>query len=285
MPPKKPLFFSRPNRPFLRWAGGKQQLVDAILDRLPDGVWKTHTRLVEPFLGAGSVFFGSQPPKALLGDANPQLISCFEWVKKDPDRVWRYLDKFAQSRAVDHYYRIRDYYNGARHSARRAAAFLYLNGACFNGVFRVNEEGEFNVPVGRRDRLVLPSLEHLRKCAATLKKATLRAADFEDMMELTKPGDLVFLDPPYPALSSTAFFAHYTADRFGLIDQLRLASAVGRLHDRKIHFLLTIASTKEARDMFRNYYQKSVTVTRYVSGNRETLRLKELFISNMAITR
>lgn len=283
MAKKKPYFFTRSGRPFLRWAGGKQHLLNPILEALPDNIWAKYDRLVEPFVGAASFFFGSNCESALLADANAQLISCFGWIKRNPDRVWSHLKTFTRSQSRPHYYDVREYYNSARASARKAAAFLYLNGACFNGVFRVNREGEFNVPVGRRQRLVFPSKEHLRLCAESLKGAALQVADFESVMRTAKQGDFVFVDPPYPALSDTSYFAHYTADRFSEADQERLAKAVHSLHERKVAFFLTIASTPAVKKRYSTFDQQSVTVTRYVSGNHETLKLRELFITNLAM--
>ena len=279
------VFFTRPKRPFLRWAGGKQQLIRAITTALPTDLWTDCDRLVEPCLGAASAFFALESPRALLSDANPQLISCFDWIKRSPDRVSRHLLTFASNHSTAHYYQTRTYYNEARPCAKRAAAFVYLNGASFNGVFRVNRLGQYNVPVGRRARLVLPSPEHLRDCSVRLSRATLRSADFETVLAEARRGDFVFLDPPYPALSRTAYFAHYTPERFGVADQMRLAKAIADLDKRGIAFFLTIVATSDTARRFRHFHQRPVSVTRYVSGNGHTYRLTELFVSNLPMSR
>jgi len=278
--PGSPFFFTRPLRPFLRWAGGKQLLITRIKESVPTIARRESARLVEPFLGAGSVFFGLQRDRALLADANGGLISCFQWVKDNPDLVWRYLKHFSTHHSSSHYYVTRCYYNAARPSARKAAAFIYLNGACFNGVFRVNKKGEFNVPVGRRTRIVLPSLAHLRLSSQQLQRADLRTSDFEAVLDETELGDFVFIDPPYPALSHSAYFAHYTPERFNDGEQKRLHQAIRRLDNRGVAFMLTIASTSQTKRLYSRFHQKTVGVTRYVSGDGRTHQLQELFVSN-----
>lgn len=196
---------------FLRWAGGKQRMVSELTLLLKNHL--QHSTYFEPFLGAGSVFFSLGPHKAVLSDLNGHLISTFEAIKKNPVAVFRSLRFHAQRDSECYYYRIRRKYNRAtRSSYAQAARFIYLNRACFNGIFRVNQEGQFNVPYGWKNRLVIPSSVSLTKFGGLLERAQLRVCSYDETVGLTSPGDVVYLDPPYPPLNGTSFFTHYTKE-------------------------------------------------------------------------
>src|SRR5713226_10143568 len=184
--------------PFLRWAGGKQQLKRTLLAFLPLDVTERTYR--EPFLGGGSLFFALQPKAAILSDANEHLIKCYELVRDQPELVARYLRFHALKNTKAHYYRVREEYNNSEFSAAQAARFIYLNKTCFNGIFRVNSKGKFNVPYGRKESPAIPDEAKLVRVAAALKSASLHASSFEQALDGAARGDFIYLDPPYPPL-------------------------------------------------------------------------------------
>lgn len=264
--------------PFLRWVGGKQQITSRLLSRLPPDI---HTRrYIEPFVGAGSLFFAVAPFRAILADANEHLIECYRYVRRFPKEVSEHLERHRRRTARDYYYKIRDTYNSATYSAAQAARFIYLNKTCFNGIFRVNRHGEFNVPYGWKEPPALPSQAQLLRAANGLRTATLLAESFEQSLSRAGPGDFIYLDPPYPALSSTAYFTHYTTNRFAEEDHLRLAALASRLHRRGCLFLMTNADTAQIRELYRGYSIEGLSVTRYVTCKRIKHKVSELVIRN-----
>lgn len=213
-----------PVPPLLRWAGGKRQLLSRLIEFVPaDFACGTYR---EPFLGAASLFFALQPPKAVLSDANAFLISCYAHVRDNWSAVNRHLRLHGQQTSEAHYYKIRTLYNKSRHSAAQAARFIYLNKTCFNGIFRVNMRGEFNVPYGWKEPPALPDSKVLERASKALRHATLVCHKFQEALQDAKQNDFVYLDPPYPPLNGTAYFTHYTMDRFTKLDQERLADVV-----------------------------------------------------------
>lgn len=268
--------------PFLAWAGGKRHLVRRLLPLLPRDLESRMYR--EPFLGAGSLFFAAQPHRAILSDANEHLIRCYECVRDDADRVAAYLREHAANTGGDYYYRIRSQYNRSKWSAAQAARFVYLNKACFNAIFRVNRDGHFNVPRGRKKRLVLPDRNLLRRASEALQNVKLEIAGFQDALLSAGAGDFVYLDPPYPPLNGTSFFRHYTTDRFNVADHETLAAYVRDLDADGCLVLMTNADTKDIRRLYKGFNMISLCVTRYVSCKAKKHRVRELVITNYEVT-
>lgn len=267
-----------PVPPFLSWAGGKHHLVKHLLTLLPADLNVRVYR--EPFLGAASLFFAALPNRAFLSDANAHLIRSFEFVRDNPGRVADCLAQHASNSSRRHYFHVRSDYNRLVFSCAQAARFIYLNKACFNGVFRVNRRGEFNVPYGRKDRLVLPSRAQLRRASCALKRARLSAAPFEKALEAAAPGDFIYLDPPYPPLNGTSFFRHYTTDRFDMSDHRKLSKYVRQLDARGCLVMITNADTPEIRRLYRGFNIISLSVIRYVTCKATKHRVRELVITN-----
>lgn len=265
-------------RPFLRWIGGKRHLTSRLLSLLPEDA---HNRVYhEPFLGAGSLFFALQPRRAVLGDANPQLIDCYLAIRDTPHLVARYLAQHASSHSKKYYYRLRAAYNLGGAPAVQAARFIYLNAACFNGVFRVNTVGEFNVPIGCKKTLLLPSRGTLLVIARILRRARLHAAWYDTLLSRVGRSAFVYLDPPYPPLNGTSYFTHYTLERFTPEDQNSLASSVEALHEVGARFLMTNADTALVRQQYAGFTITPLEVTRWVSCKAERYRVRELAITN-----
>jgi DNA adenine methylase len=265
-------------RPILRWVGGKQALVKRLLQRLPD-VPEGQTYF-EPFLGAGALFFSLAPQTAVLGDANPRLIELYQSVATNPTLFARRFASLTSDVSKDAYYRVRADFNSGRSSAKRAAQFLFLNRTCFNGVFRVNRRGHFNVPYGYKSTPRFPSTEELLGMSNLLSRAKLLASSYEDTVRGAKRGDVVYLDPPYPPISDTSYFTHYTKDRFTEFDQCALADVVDDLSSRGCKILLSNADTPLVRDLYGHYRIESLDVTRWVASGKHKHRVAELVVSN-----
>jgi DNA adenine methylase len=265
-------------QPILRWAGGKRYLIQELLSHLPTQIEKR--RYHEPFLGAGSLFFALNPQRAVLADANEHLVRCYEKVRDDPDGIAIYLREHARRTGEKYFYQVRRLYNSSSFSTAQAARFVYLNRTCFNGIFRVNRQGEFNVPYGWKEPPPLPDRTHLREAGTALEKARLHAVPFEESLKYVRRNDFVYLDPPYPPLNGTANFTHYTADRFDTTDQARLAFEVRRLADLGALFMMSNADTHLVRRLYRGFAMTRLKVTRFITCKAVKHAVRELLITN-----
>jgi DNA adenine methylase len=270
-----------PIEPFLRWAGGKRQIVRALSKYLPSDIAKRTYH--EPFAGGGCVFFQLRPRKAWLSDANEHLISCYSYVRDKPKAVARYLEEHRTLTSEKYYYKIRDKYNSGRPSAAQAARFIYLNKTCFNGIFRVNTHGAFNVPYGWKEPPAIPTYEEIQRASDALGAATLSAAPFQKSIARVKADDFVYFDPPYPPLNGTAYFTHYTAERFGTSDQQALAKLVMALHKRGCLFMMSNADTPVIRSLYRSFQITELDVIRYITCKDKKHRVSEVVITNYSV--
>jgi DNA adenine methylase len=230
-------------------------------------------------LGAASLFLALQPENAFLGDANAHLMATYGYLRTDPANVAKQLARLIAEDCEDHYYRVRDEYNNARHSARQAARFIYLNHTCFNGVFRVNRRGQYNVPYGFRPRPAFPSQVQLTQVGNALAGANLFTGGYRQTLASATKGDFVYLDPPYPPLNGTSNFAHYTPDRFGADDQEALAKVAIQLKKRGCDVLISNADTPAIRRLYKQFNIRSLPVTRWVTCKSEKHIVHELLIS------
>ena len=272
-------FGNCPLRPLFRWVGGKQHLTHALARLLPNDLGNRLYR--EPFFGAGSLFFFVQPKRAVLSDLNVDLMNAYRSIRGNPVLVARYLRSHALLDSKAYYYKVREQYNRSQHdSAAQAARFLYLNRTCFNGIFRVNLAGKFNVPYGQKSHPIFPGSAHLRAGSTALHRARLRDDEFEAALEDVSAGDFIYLDPPYPALNGTSFFAHYTKSRFQRQDQERLAAQVRELDRAKCLVLVSNADLQWIRRLYRGFNQTPLAVTRYVRTGHEKHKVSELMITN-----
>ena len=265
------------DRPFLRWAGGKQYLVRELIRSLPA---QGYGRYYEPFLGAASLFLAAKPELALLSDLNSHLIDTYLQVRHAPEAVHRHLCEHARINSEDYYYSVRRVFNVSPPSPGRAAAFIYLNRAGYNGVFRVNLKGRYNVPYGHKRRVVLPALGYLLRLSEVLSTCRLFAADVSESIASARRGDFVYLDPPYPPLNGTAYFRHYTPSRFEDSDQVALAEAAVRLADRGCNVLITNAETPLIRRLYEGWTVSRVSANRHVTSKRHVHKVTELIITN-----
>lgn len=266
-------------RPFLRWAGGKQRLIRELLRFVPDS--SSYARYFEPFLGAGSLFFALKPRQATIGDINAELINCYRQVAADPNSVFQELKTFEGLHCKDFFYNIRAVHPESLEPFHRAARFIYLNKAAFNGIYRVNTQGVFNVPFGPTiSGLSIPPLDLLRDSARYLKRASMRPKDFEHTIRSAKAGDFVYLDPPYPPLSATSFFAHYSSGRFDWPDQQRVAAAFRRLSEKGCLVMMSNADLPALTKLYSGFHINRLNALRWVGSNGDRYSVKEVVITN-----
>jgi DNA adenine methylase len=258
-----------PAKPFLKWVGGKRQLLWAISARVPSSY---SGRYFEPFLGGGALFFhlmntpGRAPKSAVLADTNARLIRAYRGVRDDVERVLHSL-KNRRNKKED-YYRTRSLDIDASESDAEVAAWLiYLNKTGYNGLYRVNSKNRFNVPFGRYDKPGFYDPETLRRCADALSSADIRLDDFEKATAKAKKGDFVYFDPPYVPLSATSSFASYTKGGFGLDEQKRLRDVARTLKRRGVFVLLSNSSAPDVWRLYKDGFRiTEVQATRVVNS-------------------
>jgi DNA adenine methylase len=253
--------------PIVKWVGGKSRLLSQLSPLLPPGV--ALMRHVEPFVGGGAMFFARRPTRALLCDVNPMLIATYEAVRNDAEALIEQLERLAREHDARAYYRVRERYNRGRKlaAAQRAAMFIYLNKTCFNGLHRVNRRGEFNVPAGRYDNPRILNEDALRAASAELSRAELMCSGFERLLTTAKPGDFVYLDPPYEPVSQTASFTAYAQDGFGREDQLRLRDVFAVLDRRGCKLMLSNSDVPFIRDLYARWNIARVSASRAVNSD------------------
>ncbi len=270
--------------PIIKWAGGKSRLLEQLLPMLPAGAQSM--RHVEPFIGGAAMFFDRLPRRALLCDVNPALINLYSCVRDQVEDVIAELQVLALAHAGDGlrtFERTRTRYNHSQllKPAQRAAAFIYLNKTCFNGLHRLNGRGEFNVPFGGYKNPGIVAAHHLRCASAALKRADLKLGSFEHLLESAEPGDFVYLDPPYDPVSDTASFTTYAQDGFGRREQATLRDVFNELHARGCKLMLSNSDTPFIRSLYSAYSISTVLAPRSISGAGKTrFDVKEVVVRN-----
>ncbi len=236
-----------PPPPFLKWAGGKRWLADKILDLAKP----LQGKYIEPFLGGGAVYFALRPTKAILSDANFELINAYQAVKEAPEKIAVLLQVHHRLHSTEYYYKMRDY--RPQCNFRMAARFIYLNRTCWNGLYRVNLKGKFNVPIGTKSSVVMES-DNWLALANLLKASKLVCCDFEKSIDKAASGDLVFADPPYTVKHNLNGFIKYNDSLFSWDDQIRLRDALLRAKQRGARIIVTNANNVSVRKLYENYF-------------------------------
>lgn len=236
---------------FLRYPGSKRRILTFLMQHLPDGK-DISGRYFEPFVGSGAVFFSVNPKKATLSDINPDLIDLLIGIKNHPKDVWDIYQSFGSSKRD--YEKIRGNLKLER-IQERAARILYLNRTCFKGMWRTNKQGQFNVGYGGQDRRWVINEQNLIDVALALKSATIKLGDFERAIKLAKPGDFIFLDPPYKPGSKYETNSHYVDRVFDIEEQSRLASALHWASKNKISWAMTNSSHREVVKLYSDCYK------------------------------
>lgn len=246
--------------PFLKWAGGKRWLVTPeFLANLPP-----HNRYIEPFLGGGASFFALGPDDALICDVNPELITAYEVVRDSPKDLYNVLVEFQESHSSELYYKIRGEIPDDK--VRKAARTLYLNRTCWNGLYRLNKKGEFNVPIGTKTQIVLPT-DNFLMASEMISRAELLCCDFEVAVDMAGDGDFIFVDPPYTVKHNMNGFVKYNESIFSWDDQVRLKDALVRASERGARYVLTNADHESVRHLYCDIgVHKSVKRRSVISG-------------------
>ncbi|WP_417492038.1 DNA adenine methylase [Maricaulis sp.] len=232
--------------PFLKWAGGKRWLVSEYLDLFP----KKFERLIEPFTGSGAVFFALRPPQAVLADLNPRIIGTYLAIRDELPLFVRYFNQFARSHSREQYYEVRQKVYKSR--ARSAAQFLYLNRVCFNGIYRENLKGQFNVPLGSKSKATLAT-DRFVETSRMLSGVDLVVSDFERIIDSSKEGDFVYVDPPYTTKHNLNGFIKYNQKIFSWSDQERLARAVIAASARGALVMVSNADHEDVAALYRGH--------------------------------
>lgn len=253
-----------PITPFLKWAGGKRWLAATLAAE----IGTVRGKYIEPFLGSAAVYFYLAPTQAILCDANDDLIETYRVVK----RAWRILvEKLSnhhRRHSPSYYYKIRDEFPSDK--IESAARFIYLNRTCWNGLYRVNLNGTFNVPIGTKTDVLMKS-DDFQRAAKLLKGATLMASDFELAIAEAHAGDVIFADPPYTVRHKFNGFIKYNENLFSWNDQLRLKDALKEAKQRGARIYLTNADHESIRDLYgRDFEVKELTRYSAISGTAVT---------------
>jgi DNA adenine methylase len=266
-----PILDQLPAKPFLKWVGGKRQLLVEIEKRLPESY---SGRYFEPFLGGGALFFHLTnsarlaPKTAVLADTNERLVRAYQGVRDDVDGVLKLLSTYQKKNSKKFFYEMRARDIDAEDRDAEVAAWLvYLNRTGYNGLYRVNSKNRFNVPFGRYANPGIHDPETLRRCADALSVADMRLEDFEKATASAKKNDLVYFDPPYVPLSATSSFASYTSGGFDRSEQKRLRDVALSLKKKGVRVLLSNSSAKVVWDLYEKHFViKEVQATRLVNS-------------------
>jgi len=263
-------------KPFIRWAGSKKKLIPKLRN-----YWKDeYVRYIEPFMGSACLFFDIKPQEAVLNDINSELVETYLAIKAMPNEVHQALHDLPQGK--EEFYEIRALEIKEMSSIDIAARFIYLNRFCFNGLYRTNLKGTFNVPFSAYKTGALPSLENLKNCSHMLEKVEIYNKDFQSvLLDNTIKGDFVYLDPPY-AVRNKKIFTQYGPDTFGVNDLQRLKDSLKVLDQRGIHFVLSYAKCDEALDFFSEWDTSTVQIQRNIAGFAKNRRKEEeLLMTNI----
>lgn len=266
-------------RPFLKWAGGKGRLLPVLLRNVP----ARFNTYFEPFLGGGALFFAlwrlGRIRRAVLSDINRELMDTYRAIQEDVESVIRILDSYPYSRSF--YYRLRAQDPWTLSLPERAARMIYLNKTGYNGLYRVNKQGRFNVPFGRYKHPNYKDFANLRAVAQALRRAELVCSSFEFVVNAAQAGDFVYFDPPYDPLSDTASFTQYHAHGFTREDHVHLAQVFRDLSRRGVWVMLSNSDTPFIRDLYRDFHMIEVQTSRPINSRAERRKhWRELLILN-----
>jgi len=270
-------------KPFLKWAGGKRQLVDELRKYVPE----QYNTYFEPFIGGGALLLELQPTSAVIGDSNAELINCYEIVRDSVNELIEELKKHKSLNGEKYYYELRNWDRHPNYKSisaiQRAARIIYLNKTCFNGLYRVNSQGQFNVPYGKYKNPNIVDSTCLQAISQYLNgiNIQIKNCDFETTIGDTNKDDFIYLDPPYDPVSATASFTGYSANGFNKNEQRRLKFVVDKLTAQGCKVLLSNACTEFIQELYQDYTQVKVTAARAINSNPEKRgRINEVLVMN-----
>jgi DNA adenine methylase len=279
-------------KPFLRWAGGKRRLTELLIDSIPKRFDPVTGKYFEPFIGGGAMMFALgdkhsdsfvKGNNVFINDSNPDLIATYKVIKLELDELIRKLHSLARDTSKEAYDRIRK--TKPRDEVSRAARFIYLNKTCFNGLWRVNSKGEFNVPWGKLKDPVIFNTKNLAACSLRLRGAKISCGDFELAVRKAQKGDLVYFDPPYLPLSASSSFSKYAKDDFTFKDHEKLAKVILDLTKRGVFVLLSNSDTPESRELFGTIMNlRQIPMNRSISASSSSRKpVMELLGTNFLV--
>lgn len=257
----------RKAKPVLKWAGGKTQIVDDLMERLP----KKYGKYIEPFFGGGALFFALEPRSAVIADINPELVNLYTAIRDELPAVIKHLK--AHRNDEEHFYEVRAQNWQSLAAAEAAARTIFLNRTCFNGLYRVNRSGGFNVPFAGYSNPKILDVENLHAASESLQGIEIIQGDYKAVLAANaEPGDLVFLDPPYLPISKYSDFKRYTKEQFYEEDHIELAAEVERLHELGCHVVLTNSNHPLVHELYRGFKTDILQTKRHISsrGDRRT---------------
>ena len=274
-------------KPLLKWAGGKRHIADELFSYFPVD-WNKGT-YIEPFIGGGAMFLFLAPERALIADLNIRLFGFYSHIKNSPDEVFNGIFEISKSfnespleKKKDFYLELRSKYNSSEVSSVESAILLYsLNKLCFNGLYRENSKGFFNVPFGQKKSFPALERQDFESASTLLQNATVSNSDFEATLSHAVAGDFVYLDPPYIPIDATSSFTSYHADGFGISDQARLAQRMIELKESNIKAMCSNSDTPLSREVYGNLNIKTIQAPRMVSARASGRgSVSELVITN-----
>lgn len=272
-------------RPFLKWVGGKAQLLPQFEQYYP----KDFNNYFEPFIGGGALFFNLSPTKAHINDVNATLISAYKNIKNKPEEVMKILKKLEdeykngnEESQKELFYKIRDKFNNTSDAELKKSAYLiFLNKTCFNGMYRENSKGGFNTPFGKAKNPTILDRENILLVSKVLQHTKLTSVSFEKAVAEAKKGDFVYFDPPYHPLTETAKFTSYHKDSFTKEDQLKLRDVFDELDKRGCYVMLSNSHSPFINDIYKKYRRETVMANRAINCKASGRgKIKELLILN-----
>ena len=261
-------------KPILKWAGGKTQILTHLIRKVPENYGK----YIEPFFGGGALYFALSPEKAIIADSNPELINFYKIVAKDVDSLIDELDGYVNDK--DFFYEMRAKDTNRLSKVEAAARTLYLNRTAFNGLYRVNKKGQFNVPFGAYKNPTIVNSQKLLLASRLLKEATIVSGDYKDVIATyAEERDFIFLDPPYLPVSEYSDFKRYTKEQFYEEDQVELSLLVKKLNDKGCHILLTNSNHPLIHDLYSNYSIEVHQTKRNISSKGNKRKGEDVIVS------
>lgn len=255
--------------PFLKWVGGKRQLMPSIVDRLPENI--KDYKYIEPFIGGGAVFFNLQPKNAVINDYNEELINVYQVIKDNLDEL--IIDLKKHKNEAEYFYSIRSLDRNGEFkklsAVQRASRVIFLNKTCFNGLYRVNNAGEFNSPFGRYKNPNIvnePTLKAVNKFLNN-NNIEINSGDYSEILKQTDKKCFVYLDPPYHPISESSNFTGYVQGGWNMYDQIDLKTACDGLHKKGVKFLLSNSSADFIKDLYKDYKITIVKANRAINSN------------------
>ncbi|TAK58598.1 DNA adenine methylase [Patescibacteria group bacterium] len=254
-------------KPFIKWVGGKRQLLKQFKELglyPPDGFDPVRHRYFEPFVGGGAVFFDLEPEKAYLSDSNAELVTTYKVIRDDVGSLIKSLKKHRYEEK--YYYKVRAQDPVSLSDVEVASRFIFLNRAGFNGMYRVNKSGKFNIPFGRHSNPLICDVENLRKVSETLQHTEIKVADYKKVLRYAQKGDFIYLDPPYYPVSKTASFTAYTAEEFLEKEQIELRDTFLELHKRGCFVMLSNSDTPFINKIYTEIKDRKINIHKIKAG-------------------